>query len=169
MPLASDTTALIALSAAGLMPLLPQHFGDVHIGATVRAEARTAAADLTAGIAAGWLHVHRGSPPPVAALARRARLHAGEAETIVLAGQLPGAVTLLVDERRAFNLIAMAYPQFGLITLGHVLTAFEDAGDIPSAAAVLATLRAAGTYAMAPSVSRAYQRWRASRAKTPQP
>src|SRR5687768_792762 len=106
MPLVSDTTALIALSAAGLMALLPKHFGEVHIGETVRAEARSAAADLNVGIASGWLHVHRVSPASVTAIAQQARIHAGEAETIALAGQLPGAITVLVDERRASNLVA---------------------------------------------------------------
>ena len=53
MPLVSDATALIALGAAGLMPLLPKHFAAVHIGESVRAEVRRSAAEINAGVAAG--------------------------------------------------------------------------------------------------------------------
>ena len=98
---------------------------------------------------------------------RQTRLHVGECETIILAGELPGPVTLLIDERRAFSVVARVYPQFPLISLGHVLTTFEEAGDIPSASAVPATLIANGDYAWAPAVQQAYQRWLAHRGRQP--
>lgn len=59
MPLFPDATALIALAAADLVHLLPKIDGEVYIGEHVRAEVKSGADSLLAGIAAGWLHVER--------------------------------------------------------------------------------------------------------------
>jgi len=61
---------------------------------------------------------------------------------------------------RPFEVVRRFYPEFQPLTLGHVLTALEDAGRIGSAADVLNRFIADGHYRWAPLALREYQRWR---------
>jgi predicted nucleic acid-binding protein len=161
VPLFPDATALIALAAADLVHLLPSFDGEVHIGEHVRAEVRSGADALQAGIVAGWLRVEPVDDSHVMELQNLTGLDAGECEVILLAGMRGGrGARVLIDEATAFETVRRFYPDFELISLPQLLTLFERDGRIASATDLLNRLIDDGDYAWAPEVRQHYVHWR---------
>lgn len=135
--IAADASPLIGLAAAGALDLLRELFGSVTITRLVKDEVvgrgeRPGAHELDAAMRAGWLRV---APTPMDTWAFE-QIDAGEASTIALAAQHPGALVLMDD------------------TLGRARAAANGLEVLDVAGVLLAAKRAGLIAAVQPLVAR---------------
>lgn len=135
--IAADASPLIGLAAAGALELLRELFGNVTITRLVKEEVagrgeRPGARELDAAMRAGWLRV---APTPMETWAFE-QIDAGEASTIALAAQHPGALVVMDD------------------TLGRARAAANGLEVLDVAGVLLAAKRAGLIAAVQPLVAR---------------
>jgi predicted nucleic acid-binding protein len=123
---AADASPLIGLAAARAFHLLRELYGTVMITRLVKDEVtghahRPGAAELTAAMRAGWIRV---APAPPDTWAYPA-LDPGEASTIALAKEHPGALVLMDDTLGREQAAALGLDVLGLTD---VLLAAKRAG-----------------------------------------
>lgn len=164
MPITSDATALVALGKINQISILQTLNTNIYISPWVRgSELRSVSQQIDLGIAKGWLHEETPSKTNVDMCMRLTGLDQGEAESIVLAGELNlPEMQLLLDEGRASKWIQSHKrrpPRFHLICLGQVLHQIEDAGGIASAELLMQEMLDKDTYRWASSVRHHYQTW----------
>ena len=158
MPLVCDATALVALGGIGLIGLLKDVDREVVLSPWVKErELRKFSDQIELGIEQGWLRVLEPSATEVrnliAAVSGSFDLDQGEAETIVVAGQLAGRPTrLVIDEGEAFVFIQRALigrgaaRNWAVVCLADLLHEFAARGSIDSAADTMQQLLDAGHY-----------------------
>lgn len=140
----ANSTPIIALAKIGRLDLLRQLYGEVAIPRAVYDEvtAKEDAAAQAVDSSVEWLLVED-APEPDAASLLRARLHAGEVETIMLARR-DGAALVVIDDNAAKRTARyLGLPVTG--TLG-VIVAAKRAGLLDSARDAVADLREIGFY-----------------------
>ena len=108
----SNTSPLVYLAELGDFALLPELFSEVAIPPGVYEEISVGGAGLPVayaveGALASWLSVKQIASKPKAGLLRQCGLHTGEAEAIVLAGEIH-APALLMDDRDGIQAAATA-------------------------------------------------------------
>ena len=140
----ANSTPIIALAKIGRLDLLRPLYGEVAIPRAVYDEvtAKEDAAAQAVDSSVEWLLVED-APEPDAASLLRARLHAGEVETIMLARR-DGAALVVIDDNAAKRTARyLGLPVTG--TLG-VIVAAKRAGLLDSARDAVADLREIGFY-----------------------
>lgn len=140
LPVVSNTTPLITLAGVGLLDLLPQLYGVVHIPRAVATEylAKAAATDPRLE-QQPWLIIVDSVPvnPDLP------KLGAGEAEALSLGASL-GVRFILLHERKARRVASTA----GLTVVGTlaVLLRAKDEGLIPAVKPVVEAMQSQGRY-----------------------
>lgn len=136
--IAADASPLIGLAAAGALELLRELFGSVTITRLVKDEVagrgeRPGARELDAALRAGWLRV---APTPMETWTFE-HIDAGEASTIALAAQHPGALVLMDD---ALGRARAAAIGVDVLDVPGVLLAAKRAGLIAAVEPLVARL-----------------------------
>jgi predicted nucleic acid-binding protein len=142
MPVVSDTSPILGLSAIGLLELLQEQFGAVFIPQAVLAELKVetdfcGTASIQDALKAGWLDVHEIKNKPLAQ-ALSFELDRGESETITLAMDL-GIEMIVMDE----NMGRERARTMGLKTVGvlGVMLNAKKSGRIDSMSRAMQSLR----------------------------
>jgi predicted nucleic acid-binding protein len=138
----ADASPLIGLAAAGAVDLLRELFGRVTITRLVKDEVtgrgdRPGARELDAALRAGWLRV---APTPMETWAFE-DVDAGEASTIALAAEHPGALVLMDD---AAGRARAAAKGLEVLDVPGVLLAAKRAGLIAAVQPLVARLARGG-------------------------
>jgi predicted nucleic acid-binding protein len=138
----ADASPLIGLAAAGALDLLRELFGRVTITRLVKDEVtgrgdRPGARELDAALRAGWLRV---APTPMETWAFD-DIDAGEASTIALAAEYPGALVLMDD---AAGRARAAAKGLEVLDVPGVLLAAKRAGLIAAVQPLVARLARGG-------------------------
>ena len=140
-----NSTPIIALGNIGRIELLRDVYGEVAIPEAVRNEVLAKHDDAAAFIASRpeWMHVET-APAPDEASHMRAKLHAGEIESIMLA-KTTGAALVILDDNAAKKVAK--HLRLGVTgTLG-VLVRAKHEGYIDSVIPALKELESIGFYA----------------------
>ena len=140
----ANSTPIIVLAKIGRFDLLKRLYGEVAIPRAVYDEvtAKEDAAAQAVASSADWLLV-RDAPEPDAASLLRAKLHAGEVETILLARK--GGAELVVIDDNAAKRTARYLGLRVTGTLG-VIVAAKKAGLLDSVGDAVSDLRGVGFY-----------------------
>jgi predicted nucleic acid-binding protein len=139
---AADASPLIGLATAGALHLLRELFGTVHLTRLVKDEVagdsgRPGARDVDRAMREGWLRVAVAPPETW----RFEGLDAGEASTIALAAQYPGALVLMDD---ALGRVQAAARGLELLDVAGLLLAAKHAGHVDAVRPLLARLERRG-------------------------
>ncbi len=142
MPVVSDTSPLLGLSAIGGLDLLKDQFGEVFIPPSVLAELKVetnfrGTRSIQQALSAGWLTSREIQNEPLTR-SLLLELHKGEAEAITLAIDL-GLDMIIMDERLGRD----HAKALGLKTVGilGVLLSAKKHGQIDSVSAAMEALR----------------------------